>query len=426
MTSEVLIMNERGIALAADSASTVGGYKIYKADKLFELSRSQPLSAMVYGMGSLDGVPLDLLVSEFRHFIGVKGHRFSSVEECSECFLKFLETGGSESVDGNPIITSGYVDSHIYHSLVRMIQRIDRKFRHGSYKRMMGAGGDASLKDVLDMLVKRSESKNDPTEVRTVSEAISGSLERSGYGIKLSSLKVWTDPELRDRLFRIYVNGIVSKGGFGEYCGIIIAGYGSSEYMPSYREYRIYGLFPTGLCYSIKSDARIDPATPSYIGTFAQDDVMNSFIDGIDRKLLQVITNGLSQTVNGVVTSLSDFLPQDTDIDLLIKANDEAVAQFNKSLLNYVKVNYRSPIERSVRFLSKDEMGVLAESLVQSTSLRRHVSDDVETVGGPIDVSFISRNEGFIWIKRKHYFDSALNLSYLMRRGNCRDDNNDP
>ena len=34
---------------------------------------------------------------------------------------------------------------------------------------------------------------------------------------------------------------------------------------------------------------------------------------------------------------------------------------------------------------------------------------DAETVGGPIDVAVISKGDGFIWIKRKHYFSTELN-----------------
>ena len=37
---------------------------------------------------------------------------------------------------------------------------------------------------------------------------------------------------------------------------------------------------------------------------------------------------------------------------------------------------------------------------------------DAETVGGPIDVAVISKSEGFIWIKRKLYFDKNLNNHY--------------
>jgi len=35
-----------------------------------------------------------------------------------------------------------------------------------------------------------------------------------------------------------------------------------------------------------------------------------------------------------------------------------------------------------------------------------------ETVGGPIDVAVISKVDGFIWIKRKHYFKIELNPQF--------------
>jgi hypothetical protein len=34
---------------------------------------------------------------------------------------------------------------------------------------------------------------------------------------------------------------------------------------------------------------------------------------------------------------------------------------------------------------------------------------DAETVGGAIDVAVISKGDGFVWIKRKHYFRPELN-----------------
>ena len=40
---------------------------------------------------------------------------------------------------------------------------------------------------------------------------------------------------------------------------------------------------------------------------------------------------------------------------------------------------------------------------------------DSETVGGPIDVAVISKGDGFIWIKRKHYFDPKLNPHFMAK-----------
>ena len=55
----------------------------------------------------------------------------------------------------------------------------------------------------------------------------------------------------------------------------------------------------------------------------------------------------------------------------------------------------------------------MAESLVRMTCLKRHVTTDDETVGGPVDVAVITKGDGFIWIKRKHYFDASLNQHYF-------------
>ena len=41
------------------------------------------------------------------------------------------------------------------------------------------------------------------------------------------------------------------------------------------------------------------------------------------------------------------------------------------------------------------------------------MSFETATVGGPTDVAMITKGDGFIWIKRKHYFDAALNHHFF-------------
>ena len=69
-----------------------------------------------------------------------------------------------------------------------------------------------------------------------------------------------------------------------------------------------------------------------------------------------------------------------------------------------------------VLFMAKQESSHLAESLVNITSLKRKYSPDEESVGGPVDVAVISRNDGFVWAKRKHYFPAELNQRYFARK----------
>jgi hypothetical protein len=69
----------------------------------------------------------------------------------------------------------------------------------------------------------------------------------------------------------------------------------------------------------------------------------------------------------------------------------------------------------NVASLPKDELGAMAESLVNLTKFKRRISREKETVGGPIDVAVITKGDGFVWMKRKHYFDAGLNPRYIAR-----------
>jgi hypothetical protein len=79
--------------------------------------------------------------------------------------------------------------------------------------------------------------------------------------------------------------------------------------------------------------------------------------------------------------------------------------------------NYRQKILDMVDFMPKSDLANMAESLINLTSIKRRVSAESENVGGPIDVAVISKYDGFVWIKRKHYFDRELNPRYFVSQG---------
>lgn len=90
---------------------------------------------------------------------------------------------------------------------------------------------------------------------------------------------------------------------------------------------------------------------------------------------------------------------------------------FAENIIDFANTEYSRPVTRMVSVLPKEELGHLAESLVALTSLKRRVSIEMETVGGPIDVALISRGDGFIWLKRKHYFSPELNHQFFRNYG---------
>ena len=79
--------------------------------------------------------------------------------------------------------------------------------------------------------------------------------------------------------------------------------------------------------------------------------------------------------------------------------------------------------ESTFDFLTESEgdfmesvMAELAETLIMLQSLKEKVTQPTESVGGPIDVAIITKGDGFVWIKRKHYFDPTLNPRFFLRQ----------
>ena len=68
---------------------------------------------------------------------------------------------------------------------------------------------------------------------------------------------------------------------------------------------------------------------------------------------------------------------------------------------------------QTISILQKEDLAEVAENLIYLTSLIRRITPDKESVGGPIDVALVSKGDGFIWMKRKHYFDESLNKNYF-------------
>jgi hypothetical protein len=81
MTAEIAILNSSGIALAADSAVTIGSQKVYNsANKLFTLSKYHPVGVMIYDSADLMDIPWEIIIKEYRSKLGKKS--FPTLAAC--------------------------------------------------------------------------------------------------------------------------------------------------------------------------------------------------------------------------------------------------------------------------------------------------------------------------------------------------------
>ena len=134
------------------------------------------------------------------------------------------------------------------------------------------------------------------------------------------------------------------------------------------------------------------------------------FIDGIDRQFETQMKKMMDNMIAELVENLSNL----DDEELTAKIKRAASARIAGGIRNLKDVS-RKELSSVVAHLSKKELAEFSYSLVELTSRKRRYSSQQETVGGPIDVAILTRNEGFVWVRRKHYFDVDLNPGYLRR-----------
>ena len=146
----------------------------------------------------------------------------------------------------------------------------------------------------------------------------------------------------------------------------------------------------------------------------AQTDVMQTFLFGINDRFLRDLSQELPRQIAKCMENIDDscFVPGKKSIvyDQINSLTEDILKHTTEIGIE----DYMKPIILSVSSLPIEELGLLAESMINITSLRRKVALDqnIGTVGGPIDVSIITKSDGFIWLKRKHYFDRKYNPQY--------------
>ncbi|MCW8884834.1 MAG: hypothetical protein OQK12_06200 [Motiliproteus sp.] len=432
MTTEVSVMNKHAVALAADSAVTISvssdiAPKIFHSvDKLFMLSKSRPVGIMIYGSASLMRIPWETLIKQFRRQLGDRDE--SHLEDYAVSFIGFL--GGLNRRQGSDL---NFVEQ--WH-IIRFLKAFRQRTQH-------------QLEGLLTQSGDKSETLTEDQQKKLLRKAMTAAISDFGKFVEgLENLeymeghqakelmavnKSWVDQVMAEvlndlpvtasqkkKLLALMVDAVEKEFFFSENdSGVVIAGFGEEELYPVMVRCNFEGFLFDKLKYGRYQVTKIDDNCRSYITPFAQGDEISAFIQGIDPGFMIRIQQSMQNYGSGFIQQLQTVLSEqkvpEGQIAEMVSAMSEYAGQqgesLNASLGQYSQQRYIDPVVDAVAFLPKHELSHLAESLVTLTSLRKKMSTESETVGGPVDVAVISKGDGFIWIKRKNYFDPQQNFT---------------
>jgi hypothetical protein len=416
MTAEVAILNCSGVALAADSAVTVGSQKIYNsAIKLFALSKVSPVAVMVYGNAALSRIPWEVVIKEYRR--NLKGRRFAALEGYALDFQRFI----SES----PLLFDQGTEqawlTERTHSILLGIFKAATEACEIALENKKGEGltvddVNRTFEEVVQEQLEAVLSWDDLKPPRAVLTRVNSSIK---------TLVANIGPEIYGDLYtrvKTRLTKIVQQAFRRAYfphpsSGVVIAGYGESEIFPSIRTLEFDGAVAGFSRHKLdlsRTQSISAGTNPAVILAFAQEDMVATFMEGIN----PAVKTFLESTLSSVFSELPGALLRSLDIDsgerktMLESVCEEVRAQLSKSAREYRFQEHVMPVLNMVMSLPKDELAAMAESLVNLTAFKRRVTGTLETVGGPIDVCVITKGDGLVWVKRKHYFPPELNLLF--------------
>lgn len=414
MSAGIVIMNKTAIALAADSAVTIGNHSAIhnSANKLFSLSKYAPVGAIIYANASFMSIPFELIIKEFRKNLGKD--MFDSLDGYQQKFIDFLESNSSLfHFNKNE---KEYVLEICFDLLKRMNNDYQKKL------------------EVLVNNVKRELTKTELKRIRkdAIQSIIAyvGEIEKLGsshrtyvknkYGDDIKdAIKGRFDwigkcdcEKLKKCICEVYDLDYFRNG----YVGMAIAGYGKLDIFPQVNHIVLSGVIDNKLRFKTIEKRAIAEDNVASILPLAQTDVVQTFLFGINDSLISKMADEITSQIDEKIKTIPNSVFASGKKDDLIKTLNDATPTIVEKIARSAYEDYMKPILYSVSTLPIEELTSFAESLVGITSARRQVALDrnIGTVGGPIDVAVISKGDGFIWLKRKHYFDFKNNPHFLI------------
>jgi hypothetical protein len=410
MTSEIAVMNQRAVALAADSAVTLidGGAVVVRNDqrKLFNLANGLPVGLMFFGVADMMGHPWEHLIEHFQ-----KKAKPGPLPRIRDYAAKFTGTlDNLEEFFPRERQKDDY--KRLLASVYRYVFHLAQYLRETGGAERAQVSDNAILREAIEHVWRIYQFREDGSARRdldcfpqgfaaTVSRDYAGTVdELIAYGFSTFSLDKTTLQHLRD----IAVFSVVKDLFLEDVTGLVFAGFGSDERYPVVVTYFLSAIVGGIVKRAEVGVDAIDNEVRSEIRLFADSEVTNAFIRGIDHDLerrfygtVQAMMRGLVEHVISAFPNVDpaqrDGVKKQFQAQILPKYFDT----FHAMMGDYQQQTYVNPVLRVLEIAARLELAETARELVALNIFKKRIMAQHQTVGGAIDVAVISREDGFQW-----------------------------
>lgn len=425
MTAEIAIMNSLAVALAADSAVTVTtGDRIGKifngANKIFELSRGNPIGIMIYGNAALNDVPWETVVKMYRKRLGTR--RFDTTAAYARDFVSYIEKNRLVfPARAQKRFFSARVGSYLNYVMKNIIDDIEAAIeRDGRIsEREIAQAADAQIKAEHARwssapMAARTPAGHAKKITQVYAKEIREAIREQFEDLPMSKSSVRRLHEIAGLMFERFPEGHNEPW----LSGIVVAGFGELEIYPAVCSYEITGIAANRVHMRIADEDAVAESQLAVIAPFAQRDMVSTFMEGVSPQYQAEVESCIAQLVellpDAAIAELKTRMRvpgvhHEAVREAMAGRRETTVETILDGLRDFRAAHTVDPVLRVVETLPIGELAAMAETMINLASFQKRVSMTDETVGGASDVAVISKGDGFIWIRRKHYFEAGLN-----------------
>jgi len=402
MSCGICIFNNKGIAIAADSAATLSislnvkessiiNRAIYNTvNKIFCISNKPPIGAIIYNNLNFMNIGLNQILSEYS--IWLINEPIYDFKNIIDSFSKFLveKKDYYNFAKYESLYVKGIIDSVLSQIEQRLLNNVQTKSRINTES------------DLDDLLQNR---ENDIKKNYQISKFENLEYIDSEYKNYFESiLSNYTNISILDqnqqiKIWQLIKYDIEINLKSNELCsGVFFVGYGEKNSIPHYVHIEIFSLINNHLIYKI-IDQTDENSNSARIIPMAQKATVENFLYGISPFLYKEFFIYLKDLFDHYIAEESKISTNTDDVR-------KKIEKFKINIIDYVD-NWRNDNKQKfykiLNLLEISDLADFAENLVNMTILNSKfgLSIDQQTVGGPTDVAIISKSEGFVWIKKK-------------------------
>lgn len=394
MTSQVVLFNGSGIAIASDSAQTTGGSVVETAEKIFPSPEPHQFAVIISGSAFLHFYPIDTLISEWFATLGTK--RLPTAKSYSDSFVQFLDNSG--------LFSDEWQINFVYRCFVDLLRRVAHL-----------ADEDAGESDVVDIVAASTKLMSEFTMPPLDGVDDTWLSKMLDTFLTWDNLQRWCgyqwpqhwvgsngeDPAEVEQeevaaLRELMVTYLSRSLWEHEKTSVALVGFGEHEIMPSFYHRDLRAHICGKTLGRIQQEQKFDPSQVGrYVGyqALAQADAIELFVRGV---AWGIYSAAKGQLEDSLATALLGG--ESVNEELIAEMKTRSVDAIGRVFQENDKLEL---FKSTISSLPVASLASVAQALIQVQALSILLDGELRTVGGSIDTAVISRGNGFVWVQHK-------------------------